>query len=231
MPARVPRDRPRLAVRLDRLDAGTDEHLGALAPRRVEQHLRPRPARAGASDGHQPAASHPVLEAGDRRVERQSVVLEPRPRRLELVDEDSLQAGIAARDPLPGELIGRRRPDQAAAERHRAADRGLALEDEDVTARLGGCEPGREPGHAAAHDDHFAGIAHRALLSTMLPVLNRTEFVSVGRVVVNHETRPHVVGAGKLSAGVRATMYRYMRPSSSSFATARKVPMRSPLSS
>jgi hypothetical protein len=104
--ARVrPGHRPAVLGRLDRVDTGFDEDLGALAARGVEQLVRPGAARAGAACAHQPAAPHPVLEAGHRRVEREAVALVPRPCLLELVNEDALQLGVAARDPLACELV------------------------------------------------------------------------------------------------------------------------------
>ena len=150
-----PGDRPAVLAGRGGLDARLDEHLGALAAHGVQQDLRPRPAPARPADGHQPAAAHAVLQARHRRVEREAVRLEPVPGRLDLVDEHPLQLGIAARDPLTRELVAGRRPDQAAAQRHRAPDGGLALEHQDVGARLARREGGRQPGHTAADDDHI----------------------------------------------------------------------------
>ena len=103
-----PRDGPPVAVRLDRLDAGIHEHLGALT--RARRGTGPPTARARRGRrGHEPPAPIRSFRHATGGVERQPVRLEPRPRVLELVDKDPLQVGVAARDPVPRELIGRRR--------------------------------------------------------------------------------------------------------------------------
>ena len=159
-PVARPLHGPAVITGRDRLDARLDEHLRALALRGLEERLRPRPARAGPTDRHQPPEAHPVLEAGDRRLQRQAVALEPGPGGLDVVDEQALQPGVPARDPAARELERRRCPDQPAADRHRPADRGFALEHEDVGTGFTGRQRGRKPGHAAADNDHITGVAH-----------------------------------------------------------------------